>query len=183
MKVVIVYESMFGNTRDVADAIAEGLGPENHTTVVPVTRAQVGLIDGAGLVVVGGPTHVHGMSRANTRMGAAATGRNPGSGLRVEPEAEGSGLREWLARQRQHGISAAAFDTRLEGPAMLTGRASKGIARLLRQHGFGMVAKPESFLVTKDNQLRAGEEDRALEWGRKLAGKVAVTAPAEVSRG
>lgn len=68
---------------------------------------------------------------------------------------------------------AASFDTRLEGPAVLTGRASKGIARLLREHGFTVVARPESFLVTRDNQLRAGEQDRARAWGRKLAGKVA----------
>ena len=40
-----------------------------------------------------------------------------------------------------------------------------------------MAAEPESFLVTKDNRLRAGEEDRARAWGRQLAtqaaGKVA----------
>jgi hypothetical protein len=72
---------------------------------------------------------------------------------------------------------AAAFDTRLDAPAMFTGRASKAIARLLRRHGATMAAEPESFVVTKDNRLRAGEEDRARAWGRQLAtqaaGKVA----------
>jgi len=33
-------------------------------------------------------------------------------------------------------------------PAALTGRASKGVARLLRAHGFDVVAQPESFVVT-----------------------------------
>jgi flavodoxin len=38
MKTVIVYESMYGNTRAIADAIGRGLGPENGTVVVPVAR-------------------------------------------------------------------------------------------------------------------------------------------------
>ena len=36
-----------------------------------------------------------------------------------------------------------------------------------------MAAEPESFMVTKDNRLRAGEEDRACAWGRQLAGRAA----------
>jgi hypothetical protein len=46
----------------------------------------------------------------------------------------------------------------------------RGAARLLRRHGAAMAAKPESFLVTNHNRLRAGEEDRACAWGRQLAG-------------
>jgi hypothetical protein len=116
------------------------------------------------------------MGRASSRKGAADVARKPGSGLTAEPGAEGPGLREWFAGQRQDGMQAATFDTRLEGPAVLTGRASKGIARLLREHGFTVVARPESFLVTSDNQLRAGEQDHARAWGSKLAGKVAAAA-------
>lgn len=183
MKTVIVYESMFGNTRALADAIAKGLGPENHTVVVPVAQAEVGLLEGAGLVVVGGPTHMHGMSRANTRKAAADVAGKPGRGLKIEPDAEGPGLREWFAGQRQDGIPAAAFDTRLKGPAVLTGRASKSIARLLRQHGFTLLTRPVSFLVTRDNRLRADEEERAQEWGRKLAGQVTAMTPVAPSRG
>ncbi|HUA31869.1 MAG TPA: flavodoxin [Streptosporangiaceae bacterium] len=173
MRVVIVYESMFGNTRVVADAIAAGFGPGNDTVVIPVTEAGDGLLEGADLLVVGGPTHVHGLSRANTRKGAADVARKPGSRVTAEPGADGPGLREWFAAQRQHGMRAVAFDTRLEGPAVLTGRASKGITRLIREHGFTLLAPAESFLVTKDNALRAGEQERAREWGGKLAGKAA----------
>jgi len=176
MKVVIVYESMFGNTRIVADAIAEGFGTGNEAIVVPVTQAEVGLLEGADLIVVGGPTHVHGMSRANTRRGAADVASKPGGGLTFEPGADGPGLREWFAGQPQQRMRAAAFDTRLEGPAVLTGRASKGIARLLRAHGFTLLVRPESFLVTSDNHLRTGEPQRAWDWGRALAGKVAAAA-------
>jgi len=71
---------------------------------------------------------------------------------------------------------AAAFDTRLAAPVMFTGRASKGIAALLRQHGLMLLAPAESFLVTKENVLRPGEEDRAQDWGRELA---AMLSPAQ----
>lgn len=172
MKAVIIYESMFGNTRAVADAIAEGLRPGNEAVVVPVAQARPEVLNGADLVVVGGPTHVHAMSRAGTRKGAAEMAGKPGSGLTLEPGAAGPGLRDWFADLGQVTAAAAAFDTRIDGLAMFTGQASKGIARLLRHHGFHLVAGPESFLITKGNRLRAGEEDRAKDWGRLLSSKV-----------
>jgi hypothetical protein len=50
-------------------------------------------------------------------------------------------------------MPAAAFDTRVDLPVALTGRASKGIARKLRRHGATLISRPESFLVTKDNHF------------------------------
>jgi hypothetical protein len=81
-------------------------------------------------VVVGGPTHVHGISRASTRKAAARpqTSR-PASPLNLEPDAAGPGLREWFASLGHYPVKAAAFDTRMNAPAALTGRASKGVAR------------------------------------------------------
>jgi len=173
MRTVIVYESMYGNTRAIAEAIAGGLGPEHQTVVVPVAQARPELLDGAGLVVAGGPTHVHGLSRASTRHAAAEAAGQPGSGLTLDPGANGPGLRDWFEGLDRADTAAAAFDTRLEGPAMVTGRASKAIARMLRHHGFSLAADPESFLVTKANRLRDGEEDRARAWGRQLASRAA----------
>jgi len=173
MRAVIVYESMYGNTRVIADAIGRGLGPDGETLVVPVAQARPELLEGVGLVVVGGPTHVHGLSRASTRRSAREAADKPASGLTMDPGAKGPGLRDWFEGLGRVDTAAAAFDTRLDAPAMFTGRASKAIARLLRRHGAAMAAEPESFLVTKANRLRAGEEDRALEWGRRLAGRAA----------
>ena len=173
MRTVIVYESMYGNTRVIAEAIGQGLGPDRGTVVVPVAQAHPELLDGADLVVVGGPTHVHGLSRASTRRSAREAADKPGSGLTMDPGAKGPGLRDWFEGLSRVDTAAAAFDTRLDAPAMFTGRASRAIARLLRRHGAAMAADPESFLVTKANRLRAGEEDRAREWGRRLAGHTA----------
>ena len=178
MRAVIIYESMFGNTHEVARAIASGLAPENIITVVAVTEADQELLAGADLVVVGGPTHVHGMSRASTRRMAAEQAHKEGSQLSLDQgaPAPGPGLRDWFDSLGHVTAHAAAFDTRFDGVAALTGRASKGIAKLLGEHGLSLLVPPESFLVGKDNQLRPGEQERAREWGKSLAAAMVATA-------
>jgi len=178
MRVVIVYESMFGNTHLIADAIAKGLGPGNQVSVVPVAQADRDLLDGADLVVAGGPTHVHGMSRARSRASAVEMAHKDGNHLTLDPSADGPGLRDWLAGLGQIHARGAAFDTRIDGMAMVTGRASKTIAKLLEQHGLALLAPAESFLVTKDNQLRPGEQYRAEQWGGELAAMLPAARPA-----
>jgi len=187
MRAMVIFESMYGNTHRIARAIAAGLGA-GDITVVPVHHVDVATLDAADLIVVGGPTHVHGMSRPKTRAMAVDVARKAGSKLMVDPAAEtgdgdgegdgdgdSGGVRELLATLTGTGQPAAAFDTRAHGPALFTGRASKGIARLLRRRGFELVARPESFLVTKDAQLDEGEEERARRWGAQLATAVATT--------
>jgi hypothetical protein len=183
MRIVVVYESMYGNTHRIAEAIARGLEPGNTVAVVPVAEADRELLAAAELVVVGGPTHVHGMSRERTRAAAAANARKPGSGLTVETGAEGPGLREWFAGLDQVTTRAAAFDTRLSGLAILTGRAAKDIRGQLRRHGFTMIAPAQSFLVATGNRLLPGEEDRARAWGTRLAGLAAASGAIPADRG
>ena len=127
------------------------------------------------LVVVGGPTHAHAMTRENTRQTAVETAHKPDSGLTLDPDAEGEGLREWFDSLTHIGCAAAAFDTRVDIAAALSGRASKGISKRLRHHGFSEMAKPESFFVQKDNSLEDGEEARATSWGQRLGEKVAAS--------
>ncbi len=176
MRAVVVYESMFGNTHAIADAIGKGLGqglePVDNVVVVPVAEASRERLGDADLLVVGGPTHFHGMSRTGTRKGAGATARNPKNDLVLDRDAQGPGVRDWL-RSLGHGhTKVAAFDTRYKGPAVLRGSASKPMGRKLRKHGFEMVATPESFFVTLKNHLQPGEEARAQEWGKRVAARV-----------
>jgi flavodoxin len=173
MHAVVIYESMYGNTHLIAGAIARGLEPGNEVSVVPVAEAAHELLDRADLVVVGGPTHVHGMSQASTRKAAVDQARKHGGRPALDADAQGPGLRDWFGSLGLMTARAAAFDTRLDGPAVFTGRASKGIARLLERHGLALITEPESFLVSKDNTVRPGEEDRAQEWGEKLAAMAA----------
>jgi len=71
-------------------------------------------------------------------------------------------------RHRRPVRAAAAFDTRINGVPAFTGRASRGIARLLRQHGCVLLTAPESFLIGKHNTLLDGEDSRARSWGSAL---------------
>jgi hypothetical protein len=169
MKAVVIYESMYGNTHLIANAIAEGLRTHGEVLVVPVGEADTALLDTVDLVVVGGPTHAHGMSRASTRKGAAAAAEKPGSTFVMDADAMGTSLREWFATLGDlEKKRAAAFDTRFDLPAALTGRASRGIAHKLHHHLATLIAPPESFFVTKDNHLDPNEEDRARKWGDRL---------------
>jgi Flavodoxin len=163
MQAVVVYESMYGNTHLIADAIGAGLKTAFDVSVVPVSQASPTVLADADLVVVGGPTHAHGMSRAATRKAGVEAASKPVSPPRGEPGALGPGLRDWSGSVGRYPVKAAAFDTRIHAPAALTGRASKGVARLLRAHGFDLVAEPESFLVTKQDRLEPQETARARE--------------------
>jgi menaquinone-dependent protoporphyrinogen IX oxidase len=178
MRVVVVYESMFGNTRQIGQAIADGVGSLHEAVAVPVRDATPDVISGADLVVVGGPTHVHGMSRPATRKSAGEIARKPQSGVALDPGAEGPGLREWFADLGAIKGCAAAFDTRFYGLPILTGRASKRIHRLLRRHGARQVSPPQSFFVMKNNALAPGEIDRARRWGENLVHLAATSAGA-----
>lgn len=97
MRALVVYESMYGNTHAVATDIAAGLRATHEVTLVPVTRATRELVASAGLIVVGGPTHLHGMSTVASRRKATGAARGAGGALTIDPDADGPGLRAWLA--------------------------------------------------------------------------------------
>ncbi len=166
MKTVVAYESMYGNTRQVAEAIAEGLG---NAEILAVNDGDAGAADDADLVVAGGPTHMHGLATTMSRKGTGQAAEEEGTEL--EPGAvDGPGLRKWLADRNGGGMRAAAFDTRIDKSPMLTGAASRGIAKRLRKAGFEVIADPESFFVEdSEGPLADGELERAKAWGAELA--------------
>lgn len=167
MTVVVIYESMYGNTHRITEAIGQGLAEAGATVqVLSVDAARERASQPGDVLVVGAPTHVHGLSRTSTR--DAAVKDAPGHGLEPAPAAQ-PGVREWLGSLGATSARAAAFDTRAKGPAMVTGRASRRIAKVLHQHGCELLADPESFLVSSTHELLPGEEDRARQWAASLA--------------
>ena len=182
MRAVIVYESMFGNTRGIADAIGKGLEPMLEVVVVSLAEAGRERLGDADLLVVGGPTHFHGMSRPRSRKWAAGIAQKPSNDLVLDRDAEGPGVRDWLASLGHGHTKVAAFDTRFNGLAGFTGRASKAISRKLRKHGFEVVAKPESFFVDSRHHLEPGEQARAQEWGKRLAPSVVSSGATDADR-
>jgi hypothetical protein len=167
MRAVVVYESMFGNTRAIAEAVGAGLAARFDVTVVAVGAAPAARLEGADLIVVGGPTHTWGLSRPSTRASAAAHSAKPENQLTLEAGAETRGLREWFDQVPAHS-AVAVFDTRLNRSHWLTGRASIKIARALRTRDCTVIAAPQSFLVDQRTVLVAGELERARSWGAHL---------------
>jgi menaquinone-dependent protoporphyrinogen IX oxidase len=178
MRALVVYESMYGNTHVIATNIAAGLRDTHEVTLVPVDRATEALVAEADLLVVGAPTHLHGLSTASSRQAARKAADKPETGLTLDPDAGGPALRDWLGRLAGKHTLAAAFDTRLAGAPVLTGRASRGISRLLRRHGYHLITPPESFVVTKANTLVDGESSRARRWGEALGAAAELAVPA-----
>jgi Flavodoxin len=164
MKVLMTVESMFGNTMRAAEAIASGLSSDYEVRIVPASEATPQLFETADLVIVGAPTHAHGLSRPGTR--AQALGRD----ARAQ-RGGAAGVRELLdALPRGRGKPGAAFDTRLRGPRWLWGAAAWRIAAALRGAGYKLVVTPMSFSVYGSRgPLVDGEVERAVAWGRALA--------------
>jgi hypothetical protein len=171
MRTLVVFESMYGNTEHIARAIAEGLG---DAQVVEVGTAPTVLPADLELLVVGGPTHAHGMSRERSRADAARRVDEP-------IVSTGIGIREWLATvEPAPAVVATAFDTRVGGPEILTGSAAKGAAKALASRGF-RVAPPESFVLDgmkgqPFDRMAEAELERARRWGRTLTNLLPVHA-------
>jgi flavodoxin len=165
MKALVVYESMFGNSEQVARAIAEGLEGFGEVIVRDVAASLAGAVPhGVDLLVVGGPTHAFSMSRRATREDAIRQGAGQGLASR--------GLREWLEAVAPDlkALPFATFDTRVSRVRKLPGSAARSAARQLRRHHGRMLAPPESFFVNDvSGPLDAHELDRARDWGRHVA--------------
>jgi hypothetical protein len=171
MDALVVYESMYGNTKQIAEAVAEGLASRVRAEVIEVGSAPAHVGPDVGLLVAGGPTHAFAMSRASTRRSAAEHATEPLVSL-------GDGVREWLSTLRTSlaRLGCAAFDTRIAKPRM-PGSAARGIAKRLRRLGIGAVAPAQSFYVTGgQGPLVEGELERARQWGERLAASFPVAA-------
>jgi hypothetical protein len=169
MKALVVFESVYGNTRHIAEAVADGLRGSIPTELMRVGDAfDVDLSD-VQLLLVGAPTHAWGLSRANTRESAARDATSHADRL-LDSASPGTGVREWLHRlPRQRSCRGVAFDTRFDKPKLLTGCASRSIQRGLHAAGFPAFGEPHSFLVTGTaGPLAFGEIERAREWGEAM---------------
>ena len=145
MKAQVVYCSHKGNTRRIAERIGEALRTHGAVDVVEVTKAPLPPPDDLTLLVVGGPTEGHGVTPE------------------IRAYLDRIDLRWAMAR------AAAAFDTRLDWPRLLSGSAADQIANRLAALGAKIIGTPGSFLVSMAPELEAGELDRAAEWADDIA--------------
>ncbi|WP_309617155.1 hypothetical protein [Salinibacterium sp.] len=161
---LVAYESMFGNSHLIAEAIASGLGAR-VLSIHSVDSAQAAATP---LLVMGGPTHVHGLSRPATRTEARRRAEQSAATVTLDVEARGDGLREWLDQLVKGPQFFAAFDTRVDVPELFSGSAATKVVRRLEHLHSRELLPAESFLVDKANRLVDGELDRASAWGLAL---------------
>jgi hypothetical protein len=165
MTAIVLYESMFGNTRQIAQAIGDGLSDFTDVRVEPASAGPDLAVD---LVVIGAPTHAHTLPQASSREDAVKWAADPEQHLDLEPDASRPGVREWIESLSTAPAAWAAFGTRVNIPRIFAGDASAGIERRIRRLHSRPVATSECFLVTTKNVLVDGELDRARAWGRSL---------------
>jgi hypothetical protein len=166
MRSLVVYESWFGNTERIARIVADALAAEGEVKILSVDD-ELPPLDEFDLLVVGAPTHVHGLSSRMSRKGALDQQARDGD--------VGIGVRGWLESLPLLGRPpVAVFDTRADRPELLVGSAAHGVAHRLKKRGYRLVAEPESFFVEgTPGPLEDGELERAADWGRALASELA----------
>jgi len=170
VKALVVYESMFGNTRDIALRISLGVSAHLHGDCMEVGDAPLELPADLRLLVVGGPTHAFTMSKPETRSSAADDAEGP-------LVSSGIGIREWIDRLavQRPNIQVAAFDTKIKRPP-LPGSAAKAAHKRLTKRGLVPAARPATFYVEgSQGPLAGGELDRAERWGEQIAALAAET--------
>jgi hypothetical protein len=174
MAALVVFESMFGNTRQIADAVTEGLSGHLPVEQVEVGAAPAAIGRDVELLVMGGPTHAFGLTRPGTRQSAAQQAED---GL----VSTGIGLREWLGTlaKGSSDVAVATFDTRISRPR-LPGSAAAAAEKRLHRLGFRILARAESFFVEgTTGPLAPGERERARRWGEELAVRLGAARPSQ----
>ncbi len=160
MKAVVVYESHWGNTAEIAHAVAEGIGPE--ATVLTTEEASPAALAGADLLVVGAPVIAFGLPGPRAEDLVAATANE----APTPPSMINPAMFWWLAEMPQGSGQAAAFETHVRWtPGGATGAIERGLAR----KGYHLTADAGKFVVKgRYGPLRDGELDRARAWGSGL---------------
>lgn len=152
MKIMVIYDSKFGNTAHIAGAIAGALAESGEVEMRQIGDARPNDLGGLDLLVVGSPTH----------------------GFRPTPAVKA--FLKAIPKQALKGVKVAAFDTRftpaeinshrlLATLAAAFGYAAEPIAEGLTRRGGTLIVPPEGFYVADtEGPLVEGELERAAQW-------------------
>jgi flavodoxin len=163
MKAVVIFDSAYGNTQQVAQAIGSVLGTPEDVKVLKVNDVSLDHLVGLELLIVGSPTQRFRPTQAISNM----LNRKPQNGL--------------------EGIKVAAFDTRLtmreinDTPVLAffvrmsgdSAYAAKHIAARLKKKGGQLIVPPEGFYVEgMEGPLVEGELERAVDWTKHICAEM-----------
>jgi len=151
MKALVVYDSVYGNTFEIAATVTAAL----QADTLKIDQVTPENLSGIDLLLVGSPTH----------------------GFR--PTENINKFLKLLSKNRLVGLRVAAFDTRIRSETINStilrflvdkgGYAASKIAKTLAKKGAKLVADPEGFFVLDtEGPLRDGEVERAARWAKSL---------------
>jgi flavorubredoxin len=134
-KAVVIFDTRYGNTRKVAQALAKGI----HKNPIEVATfnihdAKIGTLSGYDFIAIGGPTHY-------------ATASKPMKDFLKE-----------LEQTNLRGKYGFAFDTRVD--SFWAGSAAKVIERKLKASGLQIVRPHSSAIVSRSEE---GEKSKEAE--------------------
>jgi len=156
MKALIVYDSVFGNTEQIAQAIGNALGSQEDVEILRVSNVKPEQLTGLKLLIVGSPTR------------------------QFRPTAAINNLLKGIPKNGLKGVKVAAFDTRFTMSAIeesrvlpffvrLFGYAAKPISDRLKKKGGELIIPPEGFFVEGvEGPLKEGELERAADWAKQI---------------
>jgi flavodoxin len=146
MKTVVVYDSLYGNTQAIAQAIGEAI--DGEVQVLQVGQVQTSDLETVDLLILGSPTH--------------------GS----LPSAAVQSFLATIGQPVKVGARAATFDTRLTWRFLERwgGFAASKMAATLQEKGWILVGAAGGFFVRglKKGPLKRGEIDRAARWAKEI---------------
>ena len=145
MNAVVIYDSQYGNTERIAQAIADALHAVGQARAVRIDLAHPIDLENLDLLVIGCPTQ----------------------GWNITPAMKA--YLEQIPAERWHDLAVACFDTRFRMPRWMTGSAAHVLGKNLRTMGASLLVPPESFFIYgKRGPLPADELHRAVGWARML---------------
>jgi len=155
MNVLVVYFSKFGNTRKIAEAIAEVMDSAGSIRILNLEDLRVSDLRGLDLVIIGTPTH---------KMNLPAPVKEKFLSL---------------PKRILRGAPMAAFDTSYKMSWLLSKfTASKKLVQKFRQLGGKRIIRSETFHVTgREGPLYEGEIERARQWAESILTRVRLRNP------
>ena len=157
MKIIILYDSLFGNTKKIAEVIADTAASLHKTRLINADEVVFKDLKGVDLLIVGSPTQ----------------GGRPKQTLQL--------FLDQLAPGSLKGIGVAAFDTRfleknlnfvLRLLVRTIGYAAPKIETALVNRGGRLLVPSMGFIVEgKSGPLAKGELERARLWTKQLVKK------------
>lgn len=158
MKTLVLYDSLHGNTKKIAEAIYEGIKNKGNSKCISVEDITLEDLKDLDLLIVGSPTH----------------------GGTAKPT-----LLEFLKKiptDYLKDINVGTFDTRflekdlkwaLRLLVKTIGYAAPKISKILEDKGAKSVIESEGFIVKEtEGPIADGEIERARDWGNKIYSKI-----------